>query len=559
MGFVTFIYALVVLMIVIAVSDGQFLSFLAGNVELSGIAPAEYVAENGEVSMAYAASYYLGPIGFYVIIVGALFSMLSAANATILAGSRVKMALARRDHLPRQFDDIHPEYGTPYKTILLTGGFILTFIMVFTVLFGENPEAAEGSFLFGLHLGLESVTNFANFLLISGLSVVNVALIQSRRQSSELDRGFRVPGVPYVPAIAVIANLVLLVNLGLQNILIGLIAEAIGVVFWFVWKSRETPVEDIERETPATVTERNPSGHDRDYQLVVPIANPDHTEQLMRTAHDIAADNDGEILVLSTVSLPEQTPLPRGQQYTDERREVLNRAMTIADGSGMAAESQDTEPEERVPVSGTIRISHHVDEAILNTIDQYDSDAVLMGWGGWLSRRRNVVLGSIVDTVITEATSDVFVERIEGESIGDAESILLPTAGGPHAELAGEVARAVARTTGARIEALRIVSPDATDEERTEAQETVDEAVGALEEVEGTGTVVESEDIADGILERSADNDITIIGATKDGLLQRFVLGSIPERIGERAESSVILTKRNLGITSRLKRLLSRE
>jgi nucleotide-binding universal stress UspA family protein len=182
-----------------------------------------------------------------------------------------------------------------------------------------------------------------------------------------------------------------------------------------------------------------------------------------------------------------------------------------------------------------------------------------MGWGGWLSRRRNVVLGSIVDTVITEATSDVFVERIEGESIGDAESILLPTAGGPHAELAGEVARAVARTTGARIEALRIVSPDATDEERTEAQETVDEAVGALEEVEGTGTVVESEDIADGILERSADNDITIIGATREGLLQRFVLGSIPERIGERAENSVILTKRNLGITSRLKRLLSRE
>ena len=290
--------------------------------------------------------YYLGPIGFYVIIVGALFSMLSAANATILAGSRVKMALARRDHLPRQFDDIHPEYGTPYKTILLTGGFILTFIMVFTVLFGENPEAAEGSFLFGLHLGLESVTNFANFLLISGLSVVNVALIQSRRQSSELDRGFRVPGVPYIPAIAVIANLVLLVNLGLQNILIGLIAEAIGVVFWFVWKSRETPVEDIERETPTAVTERNPSGHDRDYQLVVPIANPDHTEQLMRTAHDIAADNDGEILVLSTVSLPEQTPLSRGQQYTDERREVLNRAMTIADGSGMAVESQDTEPEE---------------------------------------------------------------------------------------------------------------------------------------------------------------------------------------------------------------------
>ena len=94
---------------------------------------------------------------------------------------------------------------------------------------------------------------------------------------------------------------------------------------------------------------------------------------------------------------------------------------------------------------------------------------MLLGWGGWLSRRRDIVLGSIVDTVVTEATSDVFVERIEGESRGDAESILLPTAGGPHAELAGEVAQASARTTGARIEALRIVDPNASEEERSEA------------------------------------------------------------------------------------------
>lgn len=41
--------------------------------------------------MGYAASYYLGDIGFYVIIVGTLFSMLSAADATILAGSRVNL------------------------------------------------------------------------------------------------------------------------------------------------------------------------------------------------------------------------------------------------------------------------------------------------------------------------------------------------------------------------------------------------------------------------------------------------------------------------------------
>ncbi|EMA49237.1 cationic amino acid transporter [Halococcus salifodinae DSM 8989] len=36
------------------------------------------------------------------------------------------------------------------------------------------------------------------------------------------------------------------------------------------------------------------------------------------------------------------------------------------------------------------------------------------------------------------------------------------------------------------------------------------------------------------------------------------MFGSIPERVGEAAESTVILAKRNLGITSWLRRLFDR-
>lgn len=151
MGFVTFLYALVVLVIVIAINDQAFLNYLAAKVQLGGLTPTEFVAQNGEVSMALAAQYYLGNIGFYVIIVGALFSMLSAANATILAGSRVKLALARRNHLPEQFEELHSTYGTPYKSVLLTSGFIFAFILIFTILFGEVPGAGEAASLLGFH------------------------------------------------------------------------------------------------------------------------------------------------------------------------------------------------------------------------------------------------------------------------------------------------------------------------------------------------------------------------------------------------------------------------
>ena len=111
------------------------------------------------------------------------------------------------------------------------------------------------------------------------------------------DRGFEVPAVPWVPVVAVLATFVLLVNVEPSSIALGLLAEVVGVTLWFAWKGGAPTTEEIERETPTAVAEHNPSGHDRDYRIVVPIANPDHVEQLMRTAVDLARDRNGEVFV----------------------------------------------------------------------------------------------------------------------------------------------------------------------------------------------------------------------------------------------------------------------
>jgi APA family basic amino acid/polyamine antiporter len=269
---------------------------------------------------------------------------------------------------------------------------------------------------------------------------VNLAVIRSRRKYPDIDREFEVPGVPFVPIVAILANLILLVNVEPGAFVFGLLAEVVGVGVWFAFVGA-TSEEAIEREAPTVVHEKHPA--DRDYQILVPIANPDHAEQLMRTARDIAADENGEILVLSVVALPEQTPLSEGREQATERRDVLERAMAVEAGGGDAD----------VPVNGIVRVGHHVDRAILHTITQHDSDAVLLGWRGGKPRRRDVVVGSTVDTVIQQADCDVLVERI-GTDGGEFESILLPTAGGPHARYAAEIARAIAHTTGATIAVL---------------------------------------------------------------------------------------------------------
>ncbi|EMA47041.1 amino acid permease [Halococcus saccharolyticus] len=582
MGFVTFLYALVVLVIVIGVNDQQFLTFLTGNVNLGDLSPTQYVAANGEVSMAYAAQYYLGNIGFYVIIVGALFSMLSAANATVLAGSRVKLALARRNHLPEQFEELHPEHGTPYNSVLLTGGFILTFIVIFTVLFGEIPGGAGESFvhsllglpLFGVHLGLESVTGVANVLLLGGFAVVNVALIASRRKSPDLDRGFQVPFVPYIPALAAILNVLLILSLGPQTIVLGLIAEAIGIAFWFAWKGRAPSTEAIERETPTVISQQTPTDHDK--RIVVPIANPENVDQLLRTAADIAADRGAEVLAMSVVTVPSQTPLSRGEEYIDDEREILRRVVSARADGGTSNDPEvavDTEDnvgpdtqnvhdtldvhDTEVPISATIRISHRVDTAILNTVEQYDADAVLMGWGARGSRRREIVFGSVVDTIATEADCDVLVERLGPDATGTVDSVLLPTAGGPHTELAAEIGRAVCRATGARAEVLSVTEGSGVDE--SEAEERVTATADRLREagVDVETTVVDG-DVIERIVERSSEHDLTLVGSTRQGALQEFVFGAIPEEVARKAEDTVLVAKRNVDLPSQLLRSIRR-
>ncbi|MFB6352703.1 MAG: universal stress protein, partial [Halobacteriales archaeon] len=300
--------------------------------------------------------------------------------------------------------------------------------------------------------------------------------------------------------------------------------------------------EKLEEEAPAVVTEETPDH--RDYRLLVPVANPATVEQLMRTAIDLANERDGEIVVMTVVTVPQQTPLAEGRQFVDEERAVLDEAMAIGEEAG-------------VPVSGAIRIGHDVSRAVLNTIEAESADAVLLGWRG-RSQRRDVVFGSNVDEVITKAPCDVLVERI-GPRPDGVDRILLPTAGGPHAELSAEVARAIARANDATVSVVTVVEPDATARQRDASRDRLERVAGLV----GDGVAVETDlidadDVVDAIVDRSADADVTLVGATREGLFQQLLFGAIPEQVARRVDGTVIMAKRSRGLASRLRRWFRR-
>ncbi|EMA17966.1 cationic amino acid transporter [Haloarcula argentinensis DSM 12282] len=77
-----------------------------------------------------------------------------------------------------------------------------------------------------------------------------------------------------------------------------------------------------------------------------------------------------------------------------------------------------------------------------------------------------------------------------------------------------------------------------------------------LNDVETTRRRIESDDVAGSIVEATADVDMTVIGASRESMLQQLVVGAIPETVGRRAQSTVIMAKRDLGITSFVTRWL---
>ncbi len=487
----------------------------------------QILGELGELGIIRAADQFM-PYGTPLLLFAGLTATMSALNATIYSSSRVSFAMGRDRALPSSFRNVHEGTRTPHVAILWSAVLIAAMALL---------------------LPIESVAAAADIMFILLFAQVNLTLIRMRTTHPEMERPYTVPWVPLIPVIGIVLQLILtpflLLELGLQpfhegfNALLVSTVWMVGGIIIYLAYSKPREAEKREEQAPTVVHERAAEG--RDYRILVPVANPDNVETLMRTALDLARDRDGEVLVMSVVTVPQQTPLSEGRQFIQEEREVLDQALAIGN-------------ESEVPVSGTIRIGHSVSQAIINTVHDHDSDVVLLGWRGRKPRRRDVIMGTTIDEVVRKAPCDVLVEKVDG---ADVDRILVPTAGGPHVDLAARVARSIARATGAAVDVVSVVHPDAPEKQRKAVLQHVRRTAEVLEGLPDVEErVVEGEDVEATLVRLGADADLTILGATREGKLQQLLFGAIPETVASQVPGAVIMAKRNLGVTGTLRHWL---
>jgi len=270
-----------------------------------------------------------------------------------------------------------------------------------------------------------------------------------------------------------------------------------------------------------------------DGPVLVAVEDPEHVQQLVRTAGDLARFGSGSVRIVTVVAKPHDSPFgifdddTIRREFGGDSRQLIERA-SVPEG---------------VTVERDVIVDRSVARGLLAAVAESDPAALVVGW-----RERSgtdAVLGTTVDTLVERAACDLYVERVGREADG-VDSVLLPVAGESHVGVAARVVAAIAARNDARVVVLSVTTADVGRDEAAafvaEGRDAVETAVDAGAAVGAVETTVrEAADATAGIVDAAADHDVVVLGATRRGALRRLLVGSVAQRIVDRTDRTVIL------------------
>lgn len=265
-------------------------------------------------------------------------------------------------------------------------------------------------------------------------------------------------------------------------------------------------------------------------RLLVPISNPQTVDRLVQLAGAIARDQHYEIECLQVIPVARHSSPAETAVNTTMSRRLLKRV----DRQGQRWQ---------IPVHTQIRLSHTIAQAVLETVKERHIDLLLMGWKGRTSTPGRI-FGDTVDTAIRQAACDVVLVKF-GKS--RFSRWLVPIAGGPNARYAVKLLPALAALNPqAEIRLCQIFH--ASDDNHS--SQLLDEEAAFLRQrlpqVEILTTLLCAHSVAEAVIDmaQTAECDVIMLGASREGLLQQAIQGNIPETIARQSDCTVILVRK---------------
>lgn len=480
------------------------LLFLIVAVGAEGRPIAAVAADNPEILVATAARNFLGPAGYWLVVVAGVLSMLSALQANLLAASSFARTMAADRTLPRQFEGVSPRFGTPVAAIKLTG------VMVAFVLVAVPDVAAAGA--------VSSLIFLASFALAHAIAYLV-------RKRASIRSPFQTPAFPAVPLVGGSACVALGLYQALAVPAAGVLAAlwlSMGAVLYMTHLAPRARVVDASTEglDPQIIRLRG-----RSPVVLVPIANPASASMLVKMARALAPQAVSRIQLLSVVQKPREW-------HGEGIPPVLADTQRVLVGALAAAMEMDLQPEALITV--------HDDpwHEIARIARRGGCEKILLGVG----ELGDSLMSGPLERLIGTVDANVAILRAPSDWNPDkAVNILVPARGGREqsavrARLLGNLGRSASR----RVTYLSVLpmAADRTDVARSE----LDLRRLANDEAPGSGTVVvaRSDDLVAEVVGRSADCDLLILGLQRRGRRQR-VFGEVVSQIARSTNCPLLM------------------
>jgi uncharacterized hydrophobic protein (TIGR00271 family) len=465
----------------------------------------------------------------------ALLALGLAANVALMTGVRQMNSLSLHGMLPPQVRRIRGRFKLPPLPFL---GILVVALPLMLL--------ASTAWLISLAAGLFLVPVF----------LLNLAAIISRRNEPERRRPFVVPLYPTAPLVALAGGVIFLLSLPLGALLGGVLFLAAGGVAFLAY-GRQHRIEAQEGVLVFGREGREAYRPDH-YRVLVPLGVGSQRSLTLEIGAALAHQLGGEVIPLQIIITPDPLAIEEGRRLARERNTLFQWSTRMAAKRG-------------VEVTPITRLARSAAEGILDTADEESADLILMSWvvhGG----EEEVVTGSVLGPVVRRAPCDVAVVAYHGGQAaesGAAENgglklkrILVPTAGGPHAPLATQMALLLAREYQAAAEVVFVASNDAVASDLEQGAARIQATMQAIHQQEqrlkggeGLGEVatesrvVRADSVVEGIAEAGTDCDLVFVGSSEESLIDQLLFGTVPEQVARACPTPVVMVKHYRGLS----------
>ncbi|HXH24972.1 MAG TPA: amino acid permease, partial [Vicinamibacterales bacterium] len=217
------------------------LLYLAVAAVLSGIVPVTEYRSNPDAlpgaplaDPAAITQFLNAPVAFalaligqnwasYLVSAGVVAGITSVLLVMLLSQPRIFFAMSRDGLLPPAVSKVHPRFGTPYITTIIT-------CVIVAVVAGLTQIQVVGE--------MTSIGTLFAFV------VVSTAVLVLRIQRPEAKRPFRVPGGPIIPILGIVSCLWLMLSLPVITWVRFLVWLDIGIFIYWFYGRRNSPLAD---------------------------------------------------------------------------------------------------------------------------------------------------------------------------------------------------------------------------------------------------------------------------------------------------------------------------